>query len=462
MNLMEDLVSYALKLRYEDLSEPVIETVKRSVLDTLAVTIAGSSADGVKALVKLIKELGGREQSTILVYGGKVPAITAALANCTMARARDLDDVHEPAAMHLSATIVPSAFVISEYSKTVKKKAINGADFITAVALGSDFLCRLRLAGPGAAHEEGWSSETPAPLAVAMMGGKILGFDKEKIFNSLGIAYAQCSGNIQAHTEGVLTVRLQQGLGSMSGILSLMLADEGLTGAKDMLEGKYGYYALYMRGRFSSEVLTKNLGKRFELTNVSTKFYPCCKYTHTAIFGALKLAEENSIKSDDIKKVAITTNSHGYTICGGEKKIIPQSVPDAQFSYYYTVASALVNGKLFIEDFTEDAIKNEKVLSMAKKVEVIADPEKDKIESVLSPIYIEIETKDDNRYNKSVESAKGHPDNPMSFTDLTKKLWDCAAFSAKPLSNVNINKISQLIEHLQEIDDVTMILKYLV
>lgn len=462
MTLINDLVFHALKLRYEDLPESVIQAVKRSVLDTLAVTVAGSSADGVESLVSLIKGWGGTGESTILVYGGKVPAFTAALANSTMARARDLDDVHEPAAMHLSAAIVPSAFVISEYSRSIRNRLINGKDFIVAIALGSDFLCRLRLAGPGAGDEGGWSSETPAPLAVAMMGGKILGFDEEKICNSLGIAYAKCSGNIQAHTEGALTVRLQQGFGSMSGILAIILADKGLTGAKDILEGKYGYYSLYMRGNYNPEVLTKDIGKRFEISNVSTKPYPSCKYTHTAIFAALQLAQENRIKSDDIKKVTITTNSHGYTLCAGERKIAPQSVPDAQFSYYYTIAVALVNGKVFIEDFTKDAIKNDEVLSMARKIEVFTDPNKDNLESVLSPIDIKVETRDGNSYKKSVESVKGHPDNPMSFADLTKRLKDCAVFSARPLSKESINKVSQLVENLEEINDVTTILKYLV
>jgi 2-methylcitrate dehydratase PrpD len=461
MPLINDLVFNMLRLGYEDLPGSVIEVAKKSVLDTLAVIIAGSSADGIGSLVKLIKGWGGRKESTILVHGGKVPAISAALANSTMARARDLDDVHERAAMHLSATIVPSAFVLSEYSRLIKSRLVNGKEFILAIALGSEFLCRLRLAGPGAPHERGWSSETPAPLAVAMMGGKMLGFDKEKMLNSLGIAYAQCSGNIQAHAEGVLTVRLQQGFGSMSGILSLLLADEGLTGAKDVLEGEYGYYALYMRGRYNPDVLIKDFGRRFEVGNVSIKSYPSCKYTHTAILGALQLAEENKITADSIKKVIISTSPHGYALCGGERKIIPKSVPDAQFSYYYTVAVALEKGKVFINDFSEDAIRNDKVLSMSKRVEVIADPKKEKLKSVLSPIDITIETKDGRTYKKSVKLVKGHPDYPMTFSDLYQKLEDCAFFSARPLSLMRINKIKELVEHLEEIDDVTMILKFL-
>lgn len=461
MNLVDNVIANALDLQYSNLPESIVETVKRSILDTLATSIAGSSADGVKELVNMINEIGGREESTIILQDRKVPAIFAALANCTMARARDLDDVHEPAAMHLSATIVPSAFVISEYSDAVKGRKITGKEFITVNAIGADFLCRLRLAGPGGKKEGGWSSETPSPLAVAIMGGRLLGYNQEKIINSLGIAYAQCAGNIQSHTEGVLTVRLQQGLGPMSGMLSLMLADNGLTGPKAMLDGKYGYYNLYMHGQFNPETLVRNLGKRFELNNVSTKAYPSCKFTHTAIYGALRIVEENEISPDDIKKVILKTNSYGLTLCGGENKIIPQSVPDAQFSYFYTVATALLKRKVFIEDFNEEAIKNEKVLAMAKRIMVIGDPEKDKIESVLSPIDIEIETLDGKHYYKSIEKVKGHPDDPMSFEELTEKLMRCSEFAEKALSEDSIRKICQLIENLEDLDDIGEILKYL-
>jgi len=462
MTAKTEIVHHALNLKYDDLSKSVVDAVKRSVIDTLAVTIAGSSALGVEALAKLIKRWGGRKESTILVYGGKVPAFAAALANSTMARALDLDDVHEPAAMHLSAAIVPSAFVISEYSKSIKAKAISGKDFIAAIALGSDLLCRLRLAGPGAANEGGWSSETPAPLAVAIMGSRILGFDEEQMLNSMGIAYSQCSGNIQAHTEGVLTVRLQQGFGSMHGVLSVVLAEEGFTGAKDILDGVYGYYSLYMRGECNHNILAKNLGTVFEITNVSIKPYPCCKYTHKAIAGAIQLAEENTINPDSIERIVIKTNSHGYSLCGEISKQVPKNVPDAQFSYYYTTAVAFVKRKVFIDDFTETAIRNDEVLTLAGKITVYIDPDKDKMPGVLCPIDIEIQTKDGSRFYKSVETVIGQPENPMSFSDLSKRLQECTAFSAMPLAHDSVNQIMMMIEHLEEVDDVTGILKWVI
>ncbi|MFC2059914.1 MmgE/PrpD family protein [Chloroflexota bacterium] len=466
MALINELVSYILQSRYEDLPRQVVEVAKKSVLDTLAATIAGSSAEGLEQLVNLAKGWGGREEAHILIYGDKIPAPTAALVNSTMARARDLDDTHELCAVHPNATIVPSAFIISEYSKMLKGRMINGKEFILAIALGSEFFCRLRFAAGKGPQDRGFLSETFAPIPVAAMGGKMLGFDEITTLNAMGIAYAQCPGNSQAHIEGALTVRLQQGLGAQAGILSIMLADQGFTGAKDILEGKYGIYSVYGDGQYTPEVLTpEELDKHLYCSTVSTKAYPCGRHTHAAICGALQLAEEHKITDDNIEKVTISTSSRAYDMCGsGERKVVPQTVPDAQFSYYYTVATALVKGRLLIEDFVEEAIGNPQVLAMARKIKVVVDPEKSNLKGVaggICPIDIEIESKDGKHYKKHVEFARGSPKNPMDWAEIIQKLEDCARFSAKPLPDKNIDNIIQMVADLDKLDDVTTILEYL-
>ena len=136
-------------------------------------------------------------------------------------------------------------------------------------------------------------------------------------------------------------------------------------------------------------------------------------------------------------------------------------MPDAQFSFYYTVATALTKGKVFIDDFTEGAINNPQVLAMARKVKVVVDKEKDKLGLAVCPTDIDIETKDGRHYQKHVELVKGHPKNPMSWEEVVQKLKNCARFSAKPFSGHNIEKISQLVKDLDELNDVTAILEHL-
>jgi len=81
-------------LRYEDIPPQAVEATKTDILDTLSTTLAGSSAEGTQELIDQVKYWGGREESSILVHGSKVPSPEAALVNSQMAHARDYDDVY--------------------------------------------------------------------------------------------------------------------------------------------------------------------------------------------------------------------------------------------------------------------------------------------------------------------------------------------------------------------------------
>ncbi|MFH0914795.1 MAG: MmgE/PrpD family protein [Chloroflexota bacterium] len=457
-DLIYQMVRHVLKTRYGDLPQNVVERTKGAIIDTLGIAIAGSPAPGCPELVGLVKDWGGKPESTILAYGGKVPAPEAALANSTMARALDFADVHEGGdgkgvGGFLSATIIPASFAVAEYSK----KSVTGKDFILATTLGSDLSCRLRMA----MTPHGWLAETFNPLGTAAAAGKLLGFDEEKMINGMGIAYAQCAGNMQAHTDGALTIRLQQGLAGRAGVFAAILAERGFTGAKNVLQGVYGLYPLYCRDEYDPAMVTDKLGEVFEVVNISGKPYPCCRQAHGAIYGTLEILREHGLKPGEVAEVTVTVGTTAYKrVADGEQKYKPRSVVDAQFSLPYTVATALLKGDVFIADFTEEAIKNQQTLGFARRVKVRLDPELDKL-SEIPPNSVEITTRDGKRYSKYVEYVKGHPKNPMSMAEYIDKFRKCVPFSAKPIPEGNVMKVIEMAERLEEVADVTEIVKQL-
>ena len=167
MDLMNVIINYIIKAKYEDLSAQTVEAIKKSFIDTLGTTVAGSSAEGTKTLLELVMGWGGKRESTILVYGGMVPMPNAALVDCTMARALDFDDVHDGRGGHLSATFVPVSLVLAEYMQ----KPISGKELILAIAVGSDLSCRLRCA---LTTYPGWQAETFAPFGLWPWAGNLL------------------------------------------------------------------------------------------------------------------------------------------------------------------------------------------------------------------------------------------------------------------------------------------------
>lgn len=458
MDLIFRFVKNIVDTRYEDLPRETVEVTKRCVIDTLACLIAGSTASGCKAVVDYVQGDGGTEESSILVYGGKVPSANAVLANSTMARALDFDDVQEAAGAHSSATMIPTALAMAE-----KIGKLSGKDFIAAIALGADMLCRMRLAPKFGSGITGWSSETHGPFGATAVAGKVLGLDEERLWNAMGLALSQAASTLQCFADGALAVRLQQGLSARAGIVSALLAQKGLTGAKNVLEGRYGFYPTYFNNEFDASKLTKDLGKRFEGTYVSVKPYPSCKYTHGPIAATLAILSEHAIRPEEITTISVEVNQSAYNLCcePRQRKFVPESIIDAQFSIPYTVGVAAVKRNVFIDNFTPTAIKEESVLRIAGKVTPRVGPELAKIGLTVAPSIVEIKTSGNKSYSKRIDYVKGHANNPMTTQDCIDKLERCLAFSAIPLKKENIDKLIKFVDKLEEREDVTAIAELL-
>jgi 2-methylcitrate dehydratase PrpD len=442
--------------KYEDLPREVVEATKKQVLDLLGVALGGFSRPGPKELREIVRDWGGKEESTIFGCKQKVPAPNAAHVNATMAHALDYDDVHETAIMHPGVAIIPTCMAVAE-----QKGNLSGKELITASALGVDMMCRLALATtPGSRPlNTGWHLTTLFGfLGAAGAAGRMLGLSEEKMVNGLGIAYHQCSGNGQCVIDGALTKRMGPGFSVKGGITAALLAEKGVTGARNCLEGEWGLYNLYHHGNYDAKVLTKDLGKYFEGINVAIKPYPCCRGIHPAIDAVLALIKEHPIQAEDVQKIVLSVSKgHYQLLCEPEEaKLRPRTPVDAQFSIPWGVATAIVRKQVSLDDFTEMAIKNQEILKVTQKMSVKVDPRLNRSDKI-EPTRVEITTKPGKSYTQEVEEPLGSLERPMSFGDCAKKFRDCA----KDLDNEKIGKVTELIYNLEKVTDIRKLINLL-
>jgi len=460
MEIAHELTEYLTDLSFEGLPEQVVNSTKKVILDTVASAIAGSSASGIETLAGLVREWGGRPESSIIILGDKVPAPNAVLMNATMARARDIDEVHEKAVLHSAITVVPTCLAVAE-----RVGEVNGKDFIVAVTGGVDIIVRLGLSLEGSPNVTGISSTWQmGTFGAAAAAGKLLRLTPEQMANALGIAYSQTAGNQQCIIDGTLMVRVQQGFTAQSGLLSAILAKRGIDGPKGVFQGKFGYFPVYHGNRYDASRITKDLGKVFEITNSSLKPYPCCKAIHSAISCILKITKENRIDPEQVNRIQIRVNQAAYNLtCHPvESKRRPSSIPEAQFSIPYATAVAFLRGDVFLNDFTAEAITNEDVLSLAEKVTPIVDKGiEDQYGRQIGPAAVDVITKDQKTYTESVEFVKGHPKNPMTMEEVEEKFRKCAAFSAKPLPETNLTGVIKMIKEMERSPDVSKLMELL-
>jgi 2-methylcitrate dehydratase PrpD len=260
MDEMEILARHVSAAQFEDLSAAARRKSALFVMDLLGVALAGSSAPGCQTVVDQMKALKGPASCTVIANGFRLPAMHAAFANSTLAHALDYDDTHFPADVHATASIIPAALAVAE-----EIGGVSGKTLMTAVAAGVDVAARLGLALKPNMHD-GW---VPASVfggfgSVASVA-RVSNLDAEQTRNAFGIFFGQASGSRQGLLDGALSKRMQPAFAAMQAIYATRFAQAGISGARNIMSGKYGLTALYAGGAIRRDLLLEGLGKRSEV-----------------------------------------------------------------------------------------------------------------------------------------------------------------------------------------------------
>jgi 2-methylcitrate dehydratase PrpD len=459
------LTDYLVGLKFEEIPPAVVEATKAQVLNIISVILGGSSASGIKELVGLLNDWGGKPESTVIAYGYKMPAPHAAQANASMAHALDFDDTYNKIMLHSAAVAVPPALAIAEM-----RGGVSGKEFITAVTLAVDLGCRMCLvlkAPPGGKEQLAWQTWHFTSLfgyfMSAAAAARLLKLDEEKMMNALGLAYHQAAGNLQSGREGAQTKRLGPGFACRGGVAAALMAQRGNTGARNFIEGEVGFYGLYHPQSSYCDLtsLTRNLGKQFENEDISLKPYPCGVFNHTAIDAALAITKKQDIKPDDVGEITIFTGEGSFFLCKPlEVKRHPRNAVDTQFSIPWSVATAIAKRRASVWDYTDEAARDPLMHKLTSKINVTVDPTL--TGGSIEPTRVRIKTLDGREFIHQVDIPLGTPQNPFGPADVKRKLMDCNAVSVEAMSEESLDKLIDAVGRLTEMDDVNHVMRLLV
>jgi 2-methylcitrate dehydratase PrpD len=441
MDVINDLARFVVETDYKDIPDDVVRYDKDIILDTLGVLIAGSSAPACKEVVEVVTEMGGKKESSILVFGGKVPAMMATLANATMAQARDFDDTHDEAILHPHCAVLTTALAAAEAVKA------SGRELLAGVILGVEVECRIGVAirTPLAFVRTG----TLGYFGATAAAGKVLGLSQGELLNAFGIMYSQVSATMQPVVDGALVKRMHPGFAGKGALLSCYLAKKGVIGCKGVLEGEYGYLNLYERGAYDRDRITNRLGDRYEVSALSIKPYPCARDMHGALDVAVELFREGKVDPKKIKEVLVIMPQAAFDVSGKPyAEISGHEVVEAILNGAYCTAVALVYGRVEIGAFTPEGVKDPAVVSLSKKTKVILDPDLPK--KGLVPMTVKLTMEDGSVIERVAEDLKGSSTNPLSAVELEEKFRSCSKYSAIPFDE---ERLSRIIEETKDLDE---------
>jgi len=455
MAAVDQLVRHIVDTTYDDLPASVLEPTKVQILDTVGVAVAGTWLGALNPLIDLVKEQGGEKEATILVYGDKVPASNAAMVNGYLGAVLDYEDTHSRCGVHISTAIVMPGFAMAEHIG-----GINGKDFMAVVALGFDLTARLGRAHTPKLQPGCFYPSASKYFGAAAVSGKLLNLSEAKMRNAFGIVMEEASVGMVGYREGATSKGANSGFSSRAAVTTALLAERGMTGDSDPIEGPNGLY-LGLHNKCIPEILTVDLGKDYAGMTHGMKLYPCCRNTHNALDATLALVREHDIKPGDVTEVVIYIGPGALWMFQPEdRKYKPANRTQCQFSMPWTIASAIIHGKLGIDNFTEQAVRDKRTLDLAQRVIYKLEPE---FASAITtePTVVEIRMKGGEVYSKRVDACLGTSQNPASWGVVVDKFRDCCAHSIKPIPQGSVDKVVRMVESLEDVADATEIVRLL-
>jgi 2-methylcitrate dehydratase PrpD len=420
---------FASRLSYTDIPDATINAARVNLFDTLTCSIAGFNAEGANEVRELVREWGGKPEAQILWSDARVPAPNAAWVNSVMAHARDFDDVHEKAIVHVGVSNVPAALAAVE----LVDPPVTGHEFFTGLVAGVELMLRMGLATEISLIESGFIyTSLFAYFGATATAARILNLSPEETHNALGIAYSQAAGGHQVTRDGAQTKRMQPGFAARAALTAIAMTKKGVVGPRNIFEGVDGLWRIYLQGRFNADALREGLGSVFHFEELGYKPYPSCRYNHTAIDAALMLREQPEFDWRDVSEIRAYTTVQGYEAVGTPLAMRqhPQTLPQAQFSICYNIACALVNGRVSLADFDDTAmLARPEISRLSALVVPYVDEQLERDWSRnISPTRLEAVV-GDRTFTVQCDYAKGSLQVPFSVEDTRHKLEDSLAVS---------------------------------
>jgi 2-methylcitrate dehydratase len=435
-SISRQIAEFAVGLRYDDLPENVVHEVKRFLYDSVGCAFGGYHTRDVKVLHDIYRDMGGKDEATVIGYGDRMPAVNATLVNSLMIRALDFNDIYWKEDPSHPSDIIPAALAVGE------KVGASMREVMVGIVLAYEFEQRLcEFAVPGI-RERKWHHATLTQFVSPVVAGKLLGLTVDQMVHAVGINGSH-NHTIGCPTAGQLTMMKNtvDPMAVQTGVFAALMAQKGYTGTEQVFEGKEGFMDVY-GPEWAVDNLTGNLGKSYKILECGMKAFPTEALTHTHLSATLNVVKNNNISYDRIEQVTITTIARACDILFDPHKYRPKSRETADHSLPYCIACVLVDHEITTQSFSDEKLKDKRIWEVIDRIKGEASEEFEKMFPAKQPSKVVVKTRDGKEFSEYLEYPKGDPREPMTMEDLRSKF---NGLSAELLSPERQKRLQEMI-----------------
>lgn len=421
----DELARWALGLRFDELPGDVIDATKHRILDVIGLSLAGLGTPFGQSVRQAAMALTPDGPGRILGTGERVAVATAAFANGALSQAMEYDDTHNESIVHMSGPSVGAGLALSEVEPAT------GRDLIAAVAIGNEISCRVGSVAPGQFHKRGFHpTGLFAAFGTTYLAGRMLGLTAPQLANAAGIVGSFAAGLLECWVDGTQSKYLHPGWAAQSGITAAYLGRTGTTGPEAVFEGRFGLFESHLQDKATPRNLARisdRLGSLWETRKASFKPYPVAHVIHPYLDALLGLRRRYTIAPASVAEVVVPVAPYILPIvCEPvEEKRRPRTDSHGRVSMQYTLAEALVRGRMGKDAYQRASLEDPEILAMADQVRVEADPSFPGPERFKGAVKIVL--KDGTVHEAVEEHNRGSAENPMAPADIIAKFDENAA-----------------------------------
>ena len=417
------LAGYADGLRYEDLDDATVESVKVHIIDALGCALAAFDDKPVR-ICRDVALANGGGGATVIGTRRRSSLELATFANGAAIRYLDLNDAYVGRITGHPSDNIAACLSVAEAERASTK------ELITAVALAYEVNCRLIDAFDVNISARGWDVPVLSLPAVALAAGKLMKLSPDRLEQAVNLAVndhiplGQTRAQTLSDWKGIADAEAAR-----NAVFATMLAREGLTGPTPIFEGKWGFFALVAG---SADVDVGAFGRRgvpFLVHQCGLKSYAAHITAQTAIPAAAALAREiaqaiakETGTLDRIATLEVGTTRRGVQVAGTDpEKWAPDTKETADHSLPYIVARAMFDGTIDNDSYAPEKLHDPRVLAFMRKITVKADPAFATQTGDVPPTRLTAVLDDGRRFTRLVDKMPGFPGQPMTRAEVERK-----------------------------------------
>lgn len=414
------LATFAAQLNAQAIPTHVLRKTEDLLVDWFGSALAGKGARPVETIGRFAARMGaGTGASEVLTDRSRNSPYFAAMANAAASHVAEQDDVHNGSVFHAATVVFPVALAMAQ------ALGKSGAQMLAASVAGYEVGIRVGEFLGRSHYKVFHTTGTAGTLAAAATAGNLLGLDAQQMQHAFGSAGTQSAGLWEFLRTAADSKQLHTAHAAAAGLMSACLAQEGFTGAAQILEGAQGL-AAGMSSDANPARLVDGLGTRWATVETSFKYHASCRHTHPAADALRQVVQQHDLKPEQLARIVTHVHQGAIDVLGAVVR--PATVHQSKFSMGTVLALVARYGHAGLAEF-DAHFQDDATQSLRDRVTMALDAEVDGAYPQRWIGKVTVHTTDGRVLHGRVDEPKGDPGNTLSRDEITAKAQRLAAYS---------------------------------